>query len=92
MRKFPELIATKQDVENIINDHPEYHAQLKVALLRALNEPDKTLQVISYDTDEEIGEMINIVEKQITRPNQMWKRMGYKNRGELDSALALLVV
>lgn len=90
MRKFPELIATKQDVENIINNHPEHHAQLKVALLRTSNELDKATQVISHDTDEETGEMINIVEKHITRPNQMWERMGYKNKGELDSALAKL--
>lgn len=90
MRKFPGVIATAQDVENIINDHPEYHAQLKVVLLRASNEPEKATQVVSYDIDEETDEMINIVEKQITRPNQMWGRMGYKNRGGLDSALAKL--
>jgi len=89
MKNFPETIATKQDINNILNDHPEYHGQLKAVLLRATNEPEKTDQVIS-DTDPETGEMINVVTKQITRPNQQWKRWGFKNRGALNSKIATL--
>jgi len=90
MRQFPETIATAQDIDNILNDHPEYHSRLKAVLLRAVNEPEKTDQVISHDTDPETGEMINVVTKQITRPNQQWKRGGFKNRGALNSKIAQL--
>lgn len=90
MRNFPEVIATAADIDNILNDHPEHHASLKAVLLRATNEPEKTDQVISYDTDPETGEMINVVTKQIIRPNQQWKRWRFKNRGELTSKIATL--
>jgi hypothetical protein len=90
MRKFPETIATKQDVENIINYHPNYHDKLKSILLRAANEPEEAEQVTSYDTDSDTQEMINIETKQITRPNQTWERMGFKNRGELNSMIATI--
>lgn len=90
MRQFPETITTKQDVENILNNHPEYHKQLKSVLLRAVNEPEKAEQVVSYDIDPETQEMINIKTKQITRPNQIWQRMGFNNRGELNSKIAKL--
>lgn len=90
MRRFPETIATKQDVENIINNHPEYHAQLKSILQRASNEPEKATQVISSDIDPETGEMINIVTKQITRPNQTWKRIGFDSRDELNSTITAI--
>ncbi len=90
MRKFPETIATSQDIENILNDHPEYHGQLKATLLRAVNEPEKAEQVTDYDIDPETGEMINVVTKQITRPNQQWERWGFANRGALNSIIARL--
>ena len=87
MRNFPETIATKQDIENILNDHPEHHSRLRAVLLRASNEPTKTDQVISNDTDPETGEMTNIVTKQITRPNQQWKRWGFKSRSAMNTKI-----
>ena len=90
MRKFPETIATAQDVKNILNDHPEYHTKLKEILQRASNEPETATQVISSDIDPDTQEMINIETKQITRPNQTWERMGFKNRGELNSMIATI--
>jgi hypothetical protein len=90
MRKYPETIATKQDVENIFNNHPEYHNKLKATLLRAVNEPETVEQVISYDIDPETQEMINIVTNTVTRPNQTWQRMGFGNRGKLNSIIAQL--
>lgn len=90
MRKFPETIATKQDIENIKDHHPEYHAKLRSILLRAVNEPEKATQVTDYDIDPETGEMINIVTKQITRPNQTWELMGFKNRDEPNSMITTI--
>ena len=90
MRQFPETIATKQDAQNIRDNHGEYHGKLKAVLLRAVNEPETAEQVVSYDIDPETGEMINIVTKTITRPNQTWEQMGFSNRGELNSLIAQL--
>lgn len=87
MRKFPDIIATKQDVENILNNHPEYHVQLKTVLQRALDEPKTAIQVLSSDIDPETNEMTNIVTKEIPTPNPIWKRMGFKDLAELDSII-----
>lgn len=88
MRKYPEHIATKQDVLNIINNHPEHHSKLKSTLLMVANEPDKCEQVVSFDTDPETKEMINAVTKHITKPILLWQRMGFSNRDELVAAIA----
>lgn len=88
MRKFPETIATTQDVENILSDHPKYHAQLKSILQRVSNEPETATQVISSDINPDTQEMINIETKQITRPNQTWERMGFVSRDELNLTIA----
>ena len=90
MHRFPETIGTKQDVDNILNDHPEFHGQLKAVLQRAKNEPTKAKIVLSHDTDPETGEMTNVVEKEITRPNQQWKRWGYKSKKAMTDKIPTL--
>lgn len=90
MRRFPEVIATAADIENICNNHPEYHARLKAVLQRAKDEPTKSKIVLSHDTDPETGEMINVVEKEITRPNPQWKRWGYKSKKAMTDKIPIL--
>ncbi len=90
MHRFPETIATKQDIDNIRNNHPEFHEQLKAVLQRAENEPTKTKITASYDTDPETGEMINVVEEEITRPNQQWKRWGFKSKKAMTDIIPAL--
>jgi hypothetical protein len=90
MRKYPEHIATKQDVLNIINNHPEYHSKLKTTLSIVVNEPDKCEQIVSCDTDPETHEMFNIVTKHIAKPILLWQRMGFNSRDELVAAITKL--
>lgn len=90
MRSYPEHIKTKQDMLNIFNNHPDMHGALKDDLLRMLNEPITAEQVVSYDINPETKEMINIVTKTITRPNQTWKRMGFASRKEFAGIIAKL--
>lgn len=90
MRRFPETIGTKQDIENIRNNHPEFHEQLKAVLQRAKNEPTKAKIVLSHDTDPETGEMINVVEKEIIRPNQQWKRWGFGSKKAMTDKIPAL--
>lgn len=90
MRRFPETIATKQDIVNIHNNHPEFHEQLKAVLQRAKNAPTKAKIVISHDTDPETGEMINVVEKEISRPNPQWKRWGFKSKKAMTDKIPAL--
>ena len=90
MHRFPETIATKQDIENIRNNHPEFHEQLKAVLQRAKNEPTKAKLTTSYDTDPETGEMVNVVETEIPRPNPQWKRWGFKSKKAMTAKISAL--
>ena len=90
MHRFPETIGTKQDIENILNNHPEYHEQLKAVLQRAKNEPTKAKLTTSYDTDPETGEMINVVEKEIIRPNPQWNRWGFESKKAMTDKISAL--
>ena len=90
MRNFPETISTKQDIENIRNNHPEMHDQLKAVLARAASEPTKMDVVVSHDTDPKTDEMTNVITERRTCPNPQWKRWGFKNRAELTSKIATL--
>lgn len=87
MRKFPEEIATKQDVENIINYHPEYHKQLKEVLQRAYDETDEATQVISYDIDPVTNEMINIKTKKVKKEKMKLKDIGFQNKVALKEVI-----
>lgn len=91
MRRFPETLGTKQDIQNILNDHPEHHAQLKAVLARAAAEPTKATRVVSHDTDPETGEMTNVVTEEITRPNQQWKQWGFKSRKAMKDKIPIAV-
>jgi len=89
MRKFPEEIATKQDVENIINHHPEYHKQLKEVLQRAYDEPDTAKQIVSSDTNPKTNEMINIVEKVVTKTKMKYKDLGFSDKTRVQAVMDL---
>lgn len=89
MHRFRETIGTKQDIENICNNHPEYHKQLKAVLQRAKNEPTKAKITTSYDIDPETGTMINVVETEIVRPNQQWKRWGFKSKKAMTDKIPM---
>ncbi len=92
MRKFPEEIATKQDVENIINYHPEYHKQLKEVLQRAYDEPEDADQVISNDTDPNTGEMVNVKTKKVKKEKMKLKDIGFQNKKALKEVIDQLVI
>jgi len=87
MRKFPEEIATKQDVENIINHHPEYHKQLKEVLQRAYDELDEADQVISNDIDPNTGEMVNVKTKKVKKEKMKFKDIVFKDKTELKKVI-----
>jgi len=84
MRKFPETIATKQDVENIRNHHPEYHKQLKGVLQRAYDESEYADQVTDYNIDPATGEMINIKTKKVKKDKMKYKEFGFNTKSYLD--------
>jgi len=90
MRKFPEEIATKQDVENIINYHPEYHKQLKEVLQRAYDELDEADQVISNDIDPNTGEMVNVKTKKVKKEKMKFKDIGFQNKIALKEVIVRL--
>lgn len=87
MRKFPQTLATPQDVENILNNHPEYHTRFKEHLQRAYDEPDEADIVISYDTDPVTNEMINIITKKIKKDKMKYKDMGFENKIDLKNII-----
>ena len=80
MRKFPETIATKQDVSNILNNHPEYHSRLKEKLQQAYNEPSDATRVVSSDTDPVTGEMTNIVTEVVKKTKMRYKDLGFTDK------------
>jgi len=92
MRRFPETIATKQDVENILNHHPEYHTHLKIHLQRAYEEPDEIRVVTSYDFDPVTGEMINVVTKKVKRDKMKYKDLGFKDKNTLKNTINMLSI
>jgi len=87
MRIFPETIATQQDVENIINDFPEYHNKLKAILQRAYDEPDEADEVISWDIDPETGEMINVKTKKVKKDKMKYKYLGFADKQKLKQVI-----
>lgn len=87
MRKFPEAIATRQDVENIINNHPEYHTQLKEILNRAYNEPGVATQVTSYSIDPNTNEMEDIISTEVIKKTMKYKELGFCDKNELKSTI-----
>jgi len=89
MRKFPETIATKQDVENIKN-HPEYHKQLKECLQRAYDESEYADQVTDSDIDPATGEMINIKTRKVKKDMMKYKKLGFETKSYLDKFIIYL--
>ena len=90
MKGFPKKLATKEDVENILKNCPEYHNQLKQFLKRVLSEPETASRVVSYRIDEKTQEMIDIVTKDEPTENLIWERMGFKSRDEVKFVLSKL--
>lgn len=87
MRQFPQSLATPQDVDNILNNHPEYCTRLKEHLQRAYDEPDDADIVTSYDIDPDTNEMINIVTKRVKKDKMKYKDIGFINKTSLKNTI-----
>jgi hypothetical protein len=85
MRGYPKHINTKRDLDNLLS-MPEYKdralADLKRLQTQAVDEA-KVLQVVSGSEDEK-----NLVTAEIDNPNPAWKRLGFKDKKELDTLIS----
>ncbi len=83
MKGYPKHLNTKQDIENIRDNHPEMHEQLKEDLNRILDEPDtvtKATELIDLKDKEKGYKTENT-----PNPKPKWKALGFNNKGEVQS-------
>lgn len=88
MRGYPKHINTKEDIENLMNDHPEFNEQLKKDMDEILNEPNKIKQATSPIDPNDTKKGYNTEE--IDNPHPKWKRMGFKNKNEVQTLRNLI--
>lgn len=81
MKGYPKILATKQDVLNIMDNYPEYREQLKADLQRLLNEPDTVTKATTLIDPTDEGKGYNT--KIIPNPNPRWKQMGFESKKEV---------
>jgi len=90
MRGFPKTLATKEDVENIRENHQEFHNQLRQYLNQVLAEPETASRVVSYRIDEKTQEMVDVVTEDEPTENPIWKRIGFQSKAEIETIQAKL--
>lgn len=83
MRGYPKHLNTKQDIDNLRNDHPEFKEQLRQDLIRIETEPDEVDE--AYELIDPKDEKKGYKTRKIPNPNPKWKVLGFKNKGELTS-------
>ncbi len=83
MKGYPKHLNTKQDVENLIKDHPEFSERIKQDLQRIIDEPDTVTKATTLidEYDESKGYKTEI----IPNPNPRWKKMGFVNKKEVQN-------
>lgn len=85
MKGYPKHLNTKQDIENIQKNHPEFHERLKADLQRLLDESDTvTVAVSPIDTKDESKGYNTIT---IPNPNPRWKQLGFQDKNEIVSLI-----
>lgn len=86
MKGYPNVLATKQDVLNIMNNHPEFREPLKVDLQRILDEPDTVTKATTLIDPNDESKGWNTIT--IPNPNPGWKRMGFVSKSEIHEIFA----
>lgn len=81
MKGYPKHLNTKQDVENLIKDHPEFRERIEQDLQRILDEPDTVTKATTRIDlkDESKGYKTEI----IPNLNPRWKQSGFADKSEV---------
>jgi len=83
MRGYPKYLNTKEDIDNIEKNHPEFKEQLKVDLQQILDEPNTVKKATSLIDPKDESKGYNTVD--IANPNPRWKAMGFKNKTDIQN-------
>ncbi len=83
MKGYPKHLNTKEDIENLRNNHPEFKEQLKADLQRLLDEPDTVKKATTLIDPEDESKGYNTID--IPNPNPKWKAMGFKDKNAVVS-------
>lgn len=86
MRGYPKRMATKQDFENILNDHPQWknRALVDLAAIRD-TEDDKVMQATTLKDEENPDLGYNEVE--VDNPMPRYKALGFASRAEVSDVI-----